>query len=73
MSTAGNNCLRMNWIDLLSALGLMLVIEGIMPFASPSGWRTMMRQIAEAPDNSLRGVGAVSMLAGLLLLFLVRI
>ena len=62
----------MNWTDLLSALGLMLVIEGILPFASPARWRNMMRQITEAPDASLRGIGAISMIAGLIVLYVVR-
>jgi uncharacterized protein YjeT (DUF2065 family) len=62
----------MNWTDLLSALGLMLVIEGIMPFASPASWRRMMQQITTSPDNSLRGIGAMSMVAGLLILYFVR-
>ncbi len=48
----------MNWTDLFSALGLMLVIEGIMPFASPASWRKMMQQVASSPDTSLRGIGA---------------
>ncbi len=62
----------MNWTDLLSAFGLMLVIEGIMPFASPGGWRRMMQQVSSSPDTSLRGIGAMSMLAGLLILYFVR-
>lgn len=62
----------MNWTDLFSALGLMLVIEGIMPFASPASWRKMMQQVATSPDTSLRGIGAMSMVAGLLILYFVR-
>lgn len=62
----------MNWIDLLSAVGLMLVLEGLLPFASPDRWRNMMRQVGEAPDSTLRIIGALSIIAGLLLLYFVR-
>lgn len=62
----------MNWVDLLSALGLVLVLEGLLPFASPARWREMMRQVGEAPDRTLRTIGAVSMIAGLLLLYFAR-
>ncbi len=62
----------MAWTDLLSALGLMLILEGLLPFASPSSWRNMLRQVGEAPDNSLRGIGAVSMIVGLLILYFAR-
>lgn len=62
----------MDWTDLLSALGLMLILEGMLPFASPSGWRNMMRQVGSAPDSNLRAIGAVSMIAGLLILYFAR-
>lgn len=62
----------MDWTDLLSALGLMLILEGLLPFASPSSWRNMMKQVSAAPDNNLRGIGAVSMIVGLLILYFVR-
>ena len=62
----------MDWTDLLSAIGLMLVLEGLLPFASPARWREVMRQLGGASDGNLRTIGAVSMIAGLLLLYFVR-
>ncbi|HGG58568.1 MAG TPA: DUF2065 domain-containing protein [Gammaproteobacteria bacterium] len=62
----------MAWSDLWTALALVLVIEGILPFLSPKGFKESLRQIESIPDASLRTVGLVSMLAGLALLFLVR-
>ena len=62
----------MAWTDLLSALGLMLIIEGLLPWASPQRWRKMMQQIGETTDNNLRAIGAVSMLAGMLILYFAR-
>ncbi|MEZ0122863.1 MAG: DUF2065 domain-containing protein [Candidatus Reddybacter sp.] len=58
--------------DLLAALCLVLVIEGIMPFLAPSGWRTMMLTLVQTDDKHIRILGLVSMLLGAGLLFLVR-
>ena len=58
--------------DLLAALCLVLVIEGIMPFLAPSSWRNMMLALAQTDDNNIRVLGLVSMLLGAGLLFLVR-
>jgi uncharacterized protein YjeT (DUF2065 family) len=60
------------WQDLAVAVALMLVIEGILPFASPRGFREMMRVVGESDDRSLRLSGLFSMIGGLLLLYLVR-
>lgn len=60
------------WQDLLAALALMLVLEGILPFASPRGFRNLVRAVAETDDRSLRVSGLLTMLAGLALLYLVR-
>ena len=58
--------------DLLAALCLVLVIEGIMPFLTPSGWRNMMLTLAQTDDKNIRMLGLVSMLLGAGLLFWVR-
>ncbi len=60
------------WHDLLVAVGLVMVIEGIMPFLTPASWRRMMRNVSEMDDRTLRVVGLVSMLAGVGLLYLVN-
>jgi uncharacterized protein YjeT (DUF2065 family) len=57
---------------LLTALALMLVIEGLLPFLAPGFWRETFRRIIEKSDGQLRFIGLTSMLAGLLLLFLSR-
>jgi uncharacterized protein len=58
--------------DLLAALALMLVVEGILPFLSPNGFRRTLQSIGQMDDRGLRIMGLVSMLAGVLLLYLVR-
>jgi uncharacterized protein len=62
----------MDWSDLLTGLALYLVLEGVLPFLSPEGWRRSMSLIAGLPGRQLRVFGLVSMLAGLALLVLVR-
>jgi uncharacterized protein YjeT (DUF2065 family) len=58
--------------DLLVALSLVLVIEGILPFASPKRWRALAATIATVEDRTVRAVGLGSMVCGTLLLYLVH-
>jgi len=60
------------WHDLLVAFALLFVIEGVWPFLSPGGLRRTLLLMAEQDDRSLRGAGLVSMLAGVMLLYLVN-
>ena len=57
---------------LVTALALMLVIEGLLPFLAPGMWRDTFRRLTEMSDGQIRFVGLSSMVAGLLLLYLVR-
>jgi hypothetical protein len=62
----------MNWNDLFAALALVLVIEGLMPFINPQGYKNTMMQMAAFPEKSIRLIGFGSMMAGILFLYLVR-
>lgn len=62
----------MNWNDLLSALALVLVIEGLLPFINPSAYKSTMMQMATFPEKSIRMIGLGSMIAGVVFLFLIR-
>lgn len=62
----------MNWTDLLSAFALLMVIEGLLPFANPRGSRRTMAMLAQMPEEKLRIAGLVSIIAGLVLLWFVR-
>ena len=42
---------------LLAALGLMLVIEGVLPFVAPGVWRETFRRVTEMSDGQLRFIG----------------
>ncbi|MGE0558442.1 MAG: DUF2065 domain-containing protein [Burkholderiales bacterium] len=57
---------------LLTAVALMLVIEGLLPFLAPAAWRETFRRLIEMSDGQLRFIGLGSMIAGLILLFFVR-
>jgi uncharacterized protein YjeT (DUF2065 family) len=62
----------MAWLDLLRAVSLMLVIEGIMPFASPPRSRAVFARLATMDDRALRALGLLGMLAGVLGLQLIH-
>ena len=57
---------------LLTAFALMLIIEGILPFLMPVVWRETFRRLIAMSDGQIRFIGLTSMLAGLLLLLIVR-
>jgi uncharacterized protein len=58
--------------SLLAALCLVLVIEGLLLFASPAGWKRMAEQALSLPDRTLRRAGAGMIVIGLILLQVVR-
>lgn len=60
------------WNEILTALALVLVIEGIMPFMNPGAMRRMIILVAQLDDSTLRGIGLTSMITGVLLLYLIH-
>jgi len=58
--------------NFFAALALMLVLEGILPFLNPAGMRRALYMLAEQDDRSLRILGLVSMVAGVVILYLVN-
>lgn len=58
--------------ELLVALALLLVIEGLAPFLNPSALRRALLMAAGMDDATLRIVGLTSMLAGVVLLYIVN-
>jgi len=57
---------------LLTAFALVLIIEGILPFLIPALWREAFRRLTEMTDGQVRFLGLSSMVAGVLLLYLVK-
>ncbi len=62
----------MDWSDLFTAVALLLVFEGILPFLNPRGLRAMLEHVQNMSDNTLRWIGLGSMIAGAVLLAIVR-
>ncbi len=60
------------WQDLLAALTLVLVIEGVLPFLNPAGFRRMLMMVSQVDDSTLRFAGLSAMIVGCLLLYVVR-
>ena len=58
------------WEILLAALALMLVIEGLLPFLSPTSWRRVFERATRMTDGQIRFLGLSSMIAGLVMLSL---
>jgi uncharacterized protein YjeT (DUF2065 family) len=56
----------------LIAIGLTLVIEGLMPLLTPQIWRETFKRMIAFKDGQLRFVGLVSVVSGLLLILLVN-
>ncbi|WP_432821309.1 DUF2065 domain-containing protein [Trichloromonas sp.] len=55
---------------LLSVVGVVLIVEGVPWFLSPGSAKKALRQLAILPESSLRILGALLMLAGLLVVYL---
>ena len=55
------------------ALALVLVLEGLFPFLSPGGWRRTFARLMELRDGQLRFFGLLSMVLGLLTLWLLSL
>ncbi len=60
------------WSDLFAAFGLLLVLEGILPFVNPAAVRKLARQLDLLSEPQLRRAGLLSMLAGVAVLFFAR-
>jgi uncharacterized protein YjeT (DUF2065 family) len=58
--------------ELLAALCLMLVIEGLVLFAAPRGWQATMREAVKLSPRTLRLFGAAAIGLGLVTLQLMH-
>ena len=62
----------MDWELLGSAIALVLVIEGMTPLLLPQRFRKLVALIDTLTDRQLRMMGVACMLAGTILLLLIR-
>jgi len=52
------------------ALGLMLILEGLLPLLLPQAWRDTFKRMIELKDGQLRFIGLMSVIGGLVLFLL---
>ncbi|MCB9947286.1 MAG: DUF2065 family protein [Rhodospirillaceae bacterium] len=58
--------------DLLTALALLLVLEGLLYAAFPDGMKRMIAQLLEVPGHALRAAGLAAAVVGIACLWLLR-
>ncbi|MGH8127662.1 MAG: DUF2065 domain-containing protein [Gammaproteobacteria bacterium] len=57
---------------LLIAIGVAIFLEGIVPFLSPRRFRQGLAQLLQVGDRGIRVMGLAAIVAGIVILYLVR-
>lgn len=60
------------WTALLTAFGLVLVIEGLLYAAAPEAMQRMMARLMQASPALLRQAGLIAVALGVLIVWLMR-
>ena len=58
--------------ELVTALGLVLIIEGLVYAAAPSRFKALMARLEEIPDETLRMGGLIAVAVGVAIVWLAR-
>ncbi|MEP3046236.1 MAG: DUF2065 domain-containing protein [Roseibium sp.] len=58
--------------ELITALGLVLVFEGVLYALAPGSMKNVMRSALETPEQTLRIAGLVAALIGLFIVWIIR-
>ena len=58
--------------EVLTALALVLILEGLLPGIAPRTWMGVMRETLKISPRGIRIVGIVSMLSGAVLLHILK-
>ena len=58
--------------DLWAELCLVAVLEGLVLFAAPGGWKRAAEQLQQMPDEHVRRIGGIVLALGLVSLWLVK-
>lgn len=61
------------WNEILAAVALVMILEGIIPFLAPDKFRQTMAKLTQMPDQVLRVIGLASMTLGIVVLYILRI
>ncbi len=59
------------WDLAFGACALLLIAEGLLPFLSPSSWRSVFERALQMTDGQIRFLGLVCLVIGALLLLVV--
>lgn len=60
------------WQALVAGFAFYLILEGLMPFLNPRGFKRLLLQVTQVPDDLIRKFGIVMLFVGVILLFSVR-
>jgi uncharacterized protein YjeT (DUF2065 family) len=60
------------WQALVAGFAFYFILEGLMPFFNPSGFKRVLAASLQLSEGQLRGAGAVMLLIGVILLFSVK-
>lgn len=55
-------------VSFIIALGLVLILEGIVPLVFPSIWKDTFRRITTLEDGQLRFIGLMAVVSGIVVL-----
>lgn len=58
--------------DLIVAVGLFLVIEGLVYALAPASMKKMASILPQIPDKNLRNIGMIAVVIGVGLVWLIR-
>lgn len=58
--------------DLIVAIGLVFVIEGLLYAAFPNAMRKMVEDITKLPETNIRTMGLLAVLIGVVIVWAVR-
>ena len=60
------------WQALLAGFGFYLLLEGLMPFLNPSGFKRALAMMQALPDQQIRKFGGLMLVVGIILLFSIK-
>ncbi len=58
---------------LLTAIALVLILEGSVPLLAPAQWKEIFRHLTSLRDGQIRTIGLSATLAGVFLLLLLSL
>lgn len=53
----------------LSVMGMVLIVEGLPYFAFPDKLKAYLRKLTDIPDATLRIMGSIAVIIGLILIY----